>query len=159
MASIRLILLLATPIISGVSFGQSHQPSFSQYRVVERYAGHQAPPKLMPGTAAWQFRTRIREAARSKPNFAGHYVLASWGCGAECLSSAIVDVKTGAVYFDDISICCWFSPNSHKLPEHFEPVDFRLNSRPVILSGMLGEEERNKSHYFKFEHGKLIALR
>lgn len=141
------------------AYGQAHAPHFKDYPVGEHYAGRQVPPKLTPGTEAWYFRTRIREAARGKPNFAGHYILARWGCGAECLSSAIIDVKTGRVYFDDRSICCWFMSNLPEKPADFEPVDFRLNSRLIIFTGLLNEEGHNVSHYFKFEHGKLVAIR
>ena len=35
------------------------------------------------------------------PNFAGHYVLATWGCGTQCTQVAIVDLKTGFVYHPD----------------------------------------------------------
>jgi hypothetical protein len=135
-----------------------HTPQFKEYAVFERYQGKRAAPRLTPGTSAWAFRTRIREAARQKPNFAGHYVLAAWGCGAECLSYAIIDVKTGAVHFDGMSVCCWFSSALPEKPADFEPVDFRLNSRLVIMTGMLNEEGRNGPHYFKFEQGKLVAL-
>ncbi|MBF9220734.1 hypothetical protein [Hymenobacter ruricola] len=151
-------LLLALGL-SSAAFGQSPAPRFQDYPVSERYHGPQAAPRLMPGTPAWYFRTRIREAARQKPNFAGRYVLAAWGCGAECLSSAIIDVKTGAVFFDDTSVCCWFSPALPEKPENFEPVDFRLNSRLVIMTGMLNEAGRNAPHFFKFERGKLVAIR
>ena len=152
-----LLLLLASGASSG-AFGQSPAPRFKDYPVSERYHGPQAVPKLVPGTPAWYFRTRIREAARQKPNFAGHYVLATWGCGAECLSSAIIDVKTGEVYTDGGSVCCWFNPSLPEKPEDFEPVDFRIDSRLVVFTGMLNEEGRNEPHYFKFERGKLVAL-
>lgn len=33
-----------------------------------------------------------------KPNFAGHYVYSSYGCGTGCTASGIVDLKTGVVY-------------------------------------------------------------
>lgn len=33
-----------------------------------------------------------------KPNFAGHYVYSSYGCGTGCTASGIVDLKTGTVY-------------------------------------------------------------
>lgn len=154
----RKILLLAAATVSSVAFGQVPNPRFPQYPVAERYHGPQAVPKLTSGTAAWHFRTRIREAARQQPNFAGHYILAAWGCGAECLSSAIIDVRTGTVYFNDVSVCCWFSSDTTKKPENFEPIDFRLNSRLIVFTGLLGEEGRNAPHYFTFEHGKLVAL-
>ena len=32
-----------------------------------------------------------------KPNFAGHYRLAYWGCGTSCAMFAVVNLKTGKV--------------------------------------------------------------
>ena len=140
-------------------FGQSKPVRFRDYPAARHYSGKYAPLNLIPGTAAWDFRTRIREASSQKPNFAGHYILARWGCGAECLSYAIIDVKTGEVYFDDMTTCCYFSSNASKLPSDFEPIDFRLNSRLIIFTGLLDEEGSNGPHYFLFEGKKLSALR
>ena len=155
----RHCLLLLAFVVPPAVLGQARTPQFKEYSVDERYHGPHAAPKLTPGTPAWYFRTRIREAARQKPNFAGHYVLATWGCGAQCLSYAIIDVKTGAVYFDDTSVCCWFSLKLPEKPENFEPVVFKSDSRLIVFTGMLNEAGRNAPHYFKFEHGKLAAVR
>lgn len=154
----RCCLLLCVSGLPFTALGQAQTARFNKYPVTEQYNGPQTAPKLKPGTAAWAFRTRIREAARQKPNFAGHYVLATWGCGAECLSYAIIDVKSGAVYFNDQTVCCWFTPGLAEKPESFEPVDFRINSRLVVFAGKLNEEGRNEPHPFKFEHGQLIAV-
>lgn len=35
-------------------------------------------------------------------NFAGHYILVDWRCGAPCLDLAIIDVKTGDVYYPEM---------------------------------------------------------
>lgn len=35
-------------------------------------------------------------------NFAGHYTIAEWGCGAMCAMLAVVDRIDGRVYFTDI---------------------------------------------------------
>jgi hypothetical protein len=142
-----------------LAFSQSHTPQFKDYPVAERYTGRQVPPKLTPGTDAWYFRTRIREAALGKPNFAGHYILTMWGCGMECLSSAIIDVKTGAVYFIPFTNCCWYSSAAIEGAADIGPLNFRLNSRLVVFAGLLNEEGSNGPHYFKIERGKLIALR
>ena len=134
--------------------GQAALPAFARYPVVARYRGTQAVPLLRPGTAAWQFRTRIREAARQPANFAGHYVLATWGCGAECVSFAIIDVKTGAVYFDSRTVCCWGTA----VPDDFEPVRGQLDSRLLICTGLLNEQGPNKPHRYLFSQGHLAAL-
>ena len=136
------------------AWGQGRAPAFAAYPVATRYRGPQVPPRLRPGTAAWYFRTRIREAAAQLPNFAGHYVLATWGCGMECVSYVIIDAKTGAVYFDAMSVCCWGTA----VPDDFEPVRGHLASRLLIFTGMLNEQGSNTPHYYIFTNGQLRAV-
>lgn len=135
--------------------GQALMPPFTHYPAGVPYRGATTAPRLAPGTAAWRFRTRIREAAQQPANFAGHYVLASWGCGAECLSFAIIDRKTGAVYFNDQTVCCWGTA----VPDDFEPVRGLLSSRLLVLTGMLNEAGSAGPHYFTFDHGQLVPVR
>jgi hypothetical protein len=47
---------------------------------------------------------RTMTPAASGPNFAGHYTLARWGCGAGCVTVAVIDMTTGAVQFPPFSI-------------------------------------------------------
>lgn len=79
-------------------------PKFESYAVPVERMRHPAPVDLRSPDAR-MFRTRLREAARAAatygPNFAGHYALATWGCGTGCLNWGIVDLKTGRVTFDD----------------------------------------------------------
>jgi hypothetical protein len=44
------------------------------------------------------FRTRLTDAAKESPNFAGHYRFTIWGCGSECISGAIIHLETGKVF-------------------------------------------------------------
>lgn len=157
-------LLLVSCCQSAV--GQQKLPRFQDFQVAEPpYRGPRVAPKLRPGTPAWTFRTRIREAAAQVPNFAGHYVLATWGCGAECLSYAVINVQTGTVWFADQTVCCWYGVGGAACcgvtgPDAaFEPVDFRLNSRLVVLTGLLNEEGRKARHYFQLHNGRLVPLR
>lgn len=135
------------------AWGQVGPPAFAAYPVATRYRGPNVVPRLRPGTAAWWFRTRIREAAAQPPNFAGHYVLATWGCGAECVSYAIIDAKTGAVFFDSRTVCCWGAA----VPGDFEPVRGQLSSRLLICTGLLNEQGPNQPHYYIFRAGRLVA--
>lgn len=146
---------LAGWLTRGLAQGPTRRPAFAQYPAGAPYRGASVAPRLVPGTAAWHFRTRIRAAARQPANFAGHYVLASWGCGAECLSFALIDCKTGVVYFDTPTVCCWGTG----VPNDFEPVRGRLNSRLLVLTGLLDEAGPSGTHYFGFSHGQLSPVR
>jgi hypothetical protein len=70
--------------------------AFGDFPAPRPFHGVPATPILQ--TAGQRlFRTRIREAARKGPNFAGHYTIAEWGCGSSCVSVAVIDAETGAV--------------------------------------------------------------
>jgi hypothetical protein len=48
---------------------------------------------------AQNYKTVIVKSYKAKAvNFAGHYVLISWGCGSPCQSGVIVDRLTGNIY-------------------------------------------------------------
>jgi hypothetical protein len=79
-------------------------PSFDAYAVPVQHVTH-APRVQLRTPRARLYRTQLRDAARmgaqTGANFAGHYRLASWGCGTGCLSWGLVDLKTGRVAFDN----------------------------------------------------------
>src|SRR5207244_12392308 len=73
-------------------------PGFADYPITRIYKGVPAPVNLSSTPTARSFRTRLTQEARKAPNFAGHYTVASWGCGSNCESISIVDALTGRVY-------------------------------------------------------------
>lgn len=60
------------------------------------YTGKKAPLKL----GDWKmFKTRLKWAHQDDEiGFAGNYMVSTWGCGAGCLSGAMIDKRTGKVY-------------------------------------------------------------
>jgi hypothetical protein len=72
-------------------------PRFKDYPVREIWRGPAARLKLITKSER-MFRTRLTEAAKEPPDFAGHYRFAGWGCGSVCGAGAIINLKTGAVY-------------------------------------------------------------
>lgn len=98
--------------------------------------------------------TTGRELAAPGPNFAGHYVVVTWGCGSPCLMAAIVDLKTGRV----------FPPPFHHGPGHSyfqvpwsfpaEPtLSYRLDSRLLVANiceadNNAGAAQKCGAHYF-----------
>lgn len=74
---------------------------------------------------ARMFKTRLREGMKQGVNFAGEYVVVSWGCGSSCVENAIVNAKTGKV-------CDWF--------ESCGDDHFRKDSRLIILNQPDGED-------------------
>lgn len=60
------------------------------------YTGKKAPLKLGDWT---MFKTRLKWAHQDgEIGFAGNYIVTTWGCGAGCLSGAMIDKRSGKVY-------------------------------------------------------------
>jgi len=66
-------LLAPIPAVAGTV------PKFSDYAVDEVFSGERATVDLDSAPGARMFRTLLREAAAKSPNFAGYFVVASWG--------------------------------------------------------------------------------
>jgi hypothetical protein len=80
--------------------GQRKPPRSEDYPVSksEIYKGRPAPV-VLNSKRARMYRTVLRRGARKGPNFAGRYTIVTWGAGLGTFSMAVVDAKTGRVYF------------------------------------------------------------
>lgn len=80
-------------------------PKFESYAVPVEHVAHAPRVDLQSDPRARLFRTNLRNATkdgvRYGPNFAGHYRLASWGCGTGCLNWMLVDLNTGRIASDN----------------------------------------------------------
>lgn len=148
----RILSVILSLVSAGVVFPQDRVPRFKDYPVSQAYTGVNASVVLEREDR--MFRTRLREASKEKPNFAGHYILTAWGCGTTCLMGAVVDAKTGRVYWWNFTICCWTD-----VDEKFQPIEFRLNSNLIVFSGARNEKEGDVgAHFYKFERGRFMHL-
>ncbi len=93
MAKILFILLSFSLVL------QSRHPRFSDYRVDEQLKRKPVRVDLKSDPQAKTYRTRLREGAEGGPNFSGHYTVVIWGCGSNCQNFAIINARTGKVYF------------------------------------------------------------
>jgi hypothetical protein len=95
-------------------------PRFADFPAVP-YTGPNAEPDLRGDRRSMQYRTQLRAWARERPDFAGHYIVASWGCGTGCTQLAIIDAVSGRV---------------------FHPVGLRTNSIVDVDAELLGDDVR-----------------
>ena len=131
-------------------------PRFEDFPAGPAYAGRN---HLVLKGDDIHWRTRLRRAATQAPDFAGHYVLATWGCGMECVIGAAIDVRTGAVIWLPGTLCCWYSDNA-ATPDTVEPLRYRLDSRLLVLNGRRDEREGDDGdHYYRIEAGRFVHLR
>lgn len=146
-----MIILLAgfsSPVVAGTK-----EPAFSDFPSTAKYRGKNAPVKILAKDR--MFRTRLKEASEKKPNFAGHYIFTTWGCGFECVMGAVIDANTGEVIPLPFTVCCWGSETG----EDFKPVEFRRDSKLVIFSGARNEQEGdNGRHFYVLENKRFIPL-
>jgi len=129
-------------------------PTFDQFKVTDKFTGKSATPILQTRMQK-TFRTMIRDAAQAGPNFAGHYALAQWGCGAGCVSMAVVDCKTGKTVDGPFNLLGFDLSNLYEGGE--EQLDFRPDSRLIIARGCPGEKDCGTYYYeWTNDHFKLL---
>ena len=148
-----LLLLLILPCAT--AFSQKRIPQFKDYPARGEYRGKNAPVIITRNDR--MFRSVLRESAREKPDFAGHYILAAWGCGASCLMGAVIDANTGRVYWLPFTICCWGNVDRDV---NFKPIEFRPNSRLVVFTGLRNEAMENYGpHFYEFDGKRFKFIR
>lgn len=91
-------------------------------------------------------------------NFAGEYVVATWGCGSSCQQSAIIDGKTGNVVFP--AQLEGSTGGNGELNEN-DPLEYRKNSRLLIINGYPGGHDSGNGKYGIWYYewtGKVLKL-
>lgn len=152
----RLAATAALPmILAAIPAAQAEEPppSFADHPGAAHFNGRNAKP--MPATAeARRFRTMIRDGARQKPNFDGHYIVTTWGCGSDCEMGAIIDAVSGKVI--SLPVVAGSPAGTKAGSSHF---DYRLDSRLLVMRGMIREVPPMGAHYFTFDDNRLTAIR
>jgi hypothetical protein len=133
-----------------IAAADTSEPRFESYAVSAEAAATNAPVHIV-GKRSREYATELRTAAKRPPNFAGHYILASWGCGASCVMSAAIDTKTGVVVWLPFTVCCF-------PPEVSEPLEFKLDSRLLIVRGSRNEKGAG-TYYYLLDPQRFILLK
>ena len=104
--------------------------------------------------------TNLRKSLKEGVNFAGRFIVSSWGCGTSCLQSAIIDAKTGNVFFPIELRGSSFGEG--EVSQGDDSIIFKKNSRLFILNGYTGrdnEQDKRKYGVWYFEWtGKAFKL-
>ena len=97
---VSLCLLVPLPLGAQASqhWSENRAPTFEDFPVEANFAGPSVPIDLSSHAQGWTYRTRLRRAAEQPPDFAGHYVVAQWGCGTSCAVHHLVDLTTGRIF-------------------------------------------------------------
>lgn len=130
---IKIVLLTAFFYALGsIGFAQSKMPTFAQYAAKVEVVKN-VRVNLKSHKNAGSYRTNLRNAAKDGVNFAGHFILTIWGCGTNCTQSAIIDARSGKVFFPNEleGVAFGFC----ELPDDAEPIVSRADSRLLVLNG------------------------
>jgi hypothetical protein len=123
-------------------FSQGVIPVFKDYAVAV-VATPSTPKPVLKSARAREFRSVIQQEAREEVNFAGHYRVAIWGCGSDCWGFAIIDKINGKVYTQPgVDYVGGVMGSMDVL------VDFRKDSRLIILAGALNDDEVHQTGKF-----------
>ena len=146
---IRSVLALVA-ITSAHSTSAAPDDPFGRYPTTVHAEAHHAWPRLRTSWAR-HFADYLERTAQQPVDFAGHYVLATEGCGAGCLMVAAVDVRSGRVVELKPTVCCW--------PDDIdEPLSYRPYSRLLIAHGQLQEAGDAGPHRFLLQAGRFVRL-
>jgi len=131
------------------------RPTFEDFAVKQIFRGTPAPPKLNKDQRT--FRTVIRTGAKTAVEFAGHYTIPRFGCGAGCNGFYIVDSVNGRV-FDGFGIAdlpgAWLDKQAGDPPAR---IDFHQNSRLLKINGCPNEKNCGFYDYLMVD-GKGLKL-
>jgi hypothetical protein len=142
---LAVFLLMVTPALGSVPL-----PTFGDFSVPNT-AGIEAHAVHLSSKEAKRYRTVLRREAHEPANFAGHYRMVNLGCGASCAYPAVIDLKTGNVVI----------PGFHTVAAggSWDPLEFRPDSRLLIVNGDLGETGKEVgTHYYEWDGQRLHLL-
>jgi hypothetical protein len=71
-------------------------PRFEDYQSNQSFAG-KARVDFATNEAALHYRTAIKKDVAAGVNFAGKYVMSTWGCGQSCKGAAVINADTGKI--------------------------------------------------------------
>ncbi|MBK9577304.1 MAG: hypothetical protein IPK50_05355 [Fibrobacterota bacterium] len=89
--------------VNGVYRPFRMRSQFAEFPANRMKSGRLAAPDFRTDPAANEYRSRIREGCeRNGVNFAGHFTVVEWGCGAGCQMMALVDRIDGRILYRKI---------------------------------------------------------
>lgn len=123
-------------------------PRFEDYPA-KLYTGPVAPVRWQADSRARMYRTVLKNAAKEqRPNFAGHFIVAQWGCGSSCIMNKIIDARTGKVFHPAGVESNVVINIDGALFDEGDMLRFRADSRLFVLIGEPEEDEKRRGIWF-----------
>ena len=124
-----MLSLLCSPMLS------AKEPKFQDF-IVKKTNIEQTKKLLLIGDAK-RYKTLITELSKQSSNYAGHYVLESFGCGGGCQSIAAYNKKTGKGFLHPHDFGDCYSEKHGFVNRDYE---IQENSRLLVLTGRRGTQ-------------------
>ena len=143
-------LLFLALSLSALTNAETLTPKFDDYGVKDKSSKRVSNVRIV-STQDKTYRAMLSAAIGQKPNFAGHFVMVEFGCGASCVRAAAIDTKTGAIYWLPFTVCCFPS-------EVEEPISYTLDSSLIEVRGMR-DEKGGGTYYYQFIRGRFDLVK
>ena len=149
---IKLYISLLILIFSFSTYAKT--PTFQDYPA-QTYTGKNQPLKLI--LQSKKYRTLFKQMSQQPPNFAGHYIMETVGCGGGCSFALVYNVKTGQSFvLPDTFADCYSKEKGFKQNDIFYQKDSRL---VMAVGSRHGDQAQCEMAYYLVEnnHFKKIS--
>ncbi|WP_426339751.1 hypothetical protein ACN9MZ_26240 [Pseudoduganella sp. S-14] len=135
-------------------------PRFEDYPS-RPYTGPVAAVRWRADPQARQYRTMLKKAAKEqRPDFAGHFIVAQWGCGSSCVMNKIIDARTGKVFHPAGVETNIVINIDGPLFDSGGMLRYRVDSRLFILIGDPEEDAKRRGiSFFEWTGSRMKLLR
>lgn len=131
---------------------------------IELFTGKPALVDFESFPEAQMYRTVINAEVEEGANFAGHYRLATWGCGTNCYGYAVIDLRSGKIIeyqpvFQFISETGFSSSATSNIMTFNPRAAFETDNRSnAQLAREEGSAARGRIYYQMTDEGYLNTL-
>lgn len=144
----KLIKLYISLLIWIFSFSTyAKNPTFQDYPA-SAYTGKNQPLKLT--SKSKKYRTLLKQMSQQQPNFAGHYVMETVGCGGGCSFALAYDAKTEQSFILPHTFAdCYSNEKGFKQNDIIYQKDSRL---VMAIGSRYGDQEKCETVYYLVEN-------
>ncbi len=122
-------------------------PTFQDYPA-PAYVGKNQPLKLT--SKSKKYRTLFKQMSQQQPNFAGHYVMETVGCGGGCSFALAYNAKSGQSFvLPNTFADCYSKEKGFTQNDIFYQKDSRL---VMAIGSRYGDQEKCETVYYLVEN-------
>ncbi len=156
------IILVSIILFFSIIANAQNLPAYSNFTVKleKKEAGK---INLSSHPKANNYRTNLKNALKNKEvDFAGKYIIAQWGCGTGCTEAAIIDAKTGNVFFP-VELQ-GVRAGGLAMGDH-DMAEYKKDSRLLVIYGYAGSDDESTTEsplgisYFLWTNNELKLLK